>query len=786
MNPLSDDDEDGRGDSFSDEDSSPVRRASSDEEMGNLMAPLSPQMGLTCLPPWQTHFVLVKREERIEEQRIKLPVYGEEQYIMETLRVNPVTIICGETGSGKTTQVPQFLYEAGFGDKESANPGLIGVTQPRRVAAISMAKRVGEELNKPEHVAHQVRYDASMTADTRIKFMTDGILLREISEDFLLSKYSIILLDEAHERNLNTDILIGMLSRSVRLRNQLACAQPEETKPLRIIIMSATLNIDEFISPRLFTPAPPLIKVDARQHPVTMHFSRKTPSDYIDAAYKMCCKIHANLPPGGILVFLTGKQEIVRLARKLNSKYSQAAYRKHLNWQEDDTPWDDEQGECELKTDEDSNNDEGEDEFMMGAETREPLHVLPLYSLLAPEEQAKVFQPPPEGARLCVLATNVAETSLTIPNIRYVVDSGLVKQRHFDPISGAQQYRIEWTSKASATQRAGRAGRVGPGHCYRLYSSAVFDQQFSDFSSPEIQRTPIEGLVLQLKTMGIDHPERFPLPSPPEPEAVLAAQKSLIRMGALCTSGEAAAECIRISLLGRRMARLPLSPLWSRLAIISLEMNEHPLLSVALASVMSVGDPFMDDHGPVEDRDEGKQNHSLRTIQAELAGKPPCSDLLMWLNAFTEYMKKAKGMERSEFCAQYRLMPKRMEEMIQQFALLKRMVQELYPPIDYSQPMRLRRPAMQYLCKLICESLGDRVAERITLPNVVPGLKRLSLPAYRLLNRPDDDPSAIVYLHPTSVLKGSPPKLLAYTELTQSVNVRYIKYVTAIEAGWLD
>lgn len=763
------------------------------------------------LPPWQTYYVLVERSKEMTEQREKLPVFAEEQRIMEVLRDNPVTIICGETGSGKTTQVPQFLYEAGFGDPAGPNPGLIGITQPRRVAATSMARRVGEELGRPEHVAYQIRYDATVSLQTRIKFMTDGIMLREIGDDFLLQKYSAILLDEAHERNLNTDILIGMLSRAVRLRNQMAQEQPERIRPLRLIIMSATLNVEEFQAPRLFSPPPPLIKVDARQHPVTIHFARRTNPDHVEAAYRMVCKVHANLPPGGILLFLTGKQDIAKLAHKLRRKY--CSPHVHVGgWKEDPAgvfdgqdEEEDDQGtfvykrvdpSSQAEEQEDPNPDldedepdEDDDEFAVDADTQEPLHILPLYALLAPEEQQKVFQPPPPGHRLCVLSTNVAETSLTIPNIRYVIDCGLVKQKHYDVGTGTVQYRLEWTSRASATQRAGRAGRVGPGHCYRLYSSAVFDQHFSEHTLPEIRRIPIDGLVLQLKAMGIDHADRFPLPSPPEPEAVIAAQRTLLRLGAL---GESAGSAdVRITRLGRKMSKLPLAPPWSRLVIVALESGQLSVLAVALAAVLAVGDPFLEDASANtmgEAIEAGNASHSLRQAQLELAGKPPTSDLLLWLNAFIRYQTETPSSRRS-FCRAHHLMSKRMEEMAQQYRLLLRLLRPMYSAVDWSAPLSSTSvaPVSRILRKLIAESLSDRVAERVVK---VVGRKR-NLPAYRLSSLSTDDPHSIVYLHPSSVVKTVAPPVLVYAELISSAAnepgaqpVRYLKHVTSVEPAW--
>jgi len=266
--------------------------------------------------------------------------------------MNPVVIIAGETGSGKTTQVPQMLYEAGFGFKASGeqplgvaiersarlttdNPGMIAVTQPRRVAAVSLSNRVRDELGfKPSSsvVAHQIRYSSTTSPETAIKFMTDGVLLRELASDFLLSRYSVVVVDEAHERGMNTDVLIGVLSRVAKLREAKWRAHRDDKekgkegaiKPLRIVIMSATLRIEDFASnTSLFATPPPVIHIPARQHPVTMHFSRKTVGDYVQEAYKKVCKIHARLPPGGVLVFMTGQAEIMQLCRRLEKKYAE-------------------------------------------------------------------------------------------------------------------------------------------------------------------------------------------------------------------------------------------------------------------------------------------------------------------------------------------------------------------------------------------------------------------------------------------------------------------------------
>jgi ATP-dependent RNA helicase DHX37/DHR1 len=281
--------------------------------------------------------------------------------------------------------------------------------------------------------------------------------------------------------------------------------------------MSATMRVTDFTeNSRLFPQPPPVINIDARQFPVTIHFTKRTAwSDYVGEAFKKVTSIHQRLPAGGILVFLTGQDEIRLLCKKLRERFpdkskSSSSNRDHENPRvkcsakdmeleiedvEIEQPEIDHETESDDDIDDDSDADGIDVDETSYSASSDPLHVLPLFSLLPVAEQLRVFQPTPEGARLCVVATNVAETSLTIPGIRYVVDCGRVKERVFDKDTGVESYQIGWISKASAAQRAGRAGRTGPGHCYRLYSSAVFERDFSQFSEPEILRYPIEGIA---------------------------------------------------------------------------------------------------------------------------------------------------------------------------------------------------------------------------------------------------------------------------------------------------
>ncbi|KAJ4148089.1 hypothetical protein LMH87_002576 [Akanthomyces muscarius] len=543
--------------------------------------------------------VTVTRTAEIEEARLKLPVVSEEQKLMEAIHNHNIVVICGATGSGKTTQVPQFLYEAGYGAKDSETPGMIGVTQPRRVAAVSMSKRVAEELgDHSSAVAYQIRFEGNVDDKTAVKFMTDGILLREIAQDITLKKYSAVIIDEAHERSVNTDILIGMLSRVIKLRAELAEEDPK-LKPLKLVIMSATLRIEDLtMNPNLFPTPPPVLEVEGRQHPVTMHFARKTHHDYVEEAFRKISRGHRKLPPGGFLVFLTGRNEILQLSERLKTAFGglRSAAGPKVRISASEAPLEVEDldfGDVDDNTYDDldeiiSDGEEEEDEFVIEEEQEAaPLkaQILPLYSLLPTREQMRVFEPAPDGTRQIILATNVAETSLTIPGTRFVFDCGRVKDRNYDRQSGVQSYDIGWISKASANQRAGRAGRTGPGHCYRLYSSAVFERDFEEFADPELLRMPIEGVVLQLKSMNLQNVVNFPFPTPPERHSLTTAEKLLEYLSAISSSGQ-------ITQIGQTMSVFPLSPRFARILLVG-HLHDCLPYTIALVAGLSAAEVFL-------------------------------------------------------------------------------------------------------------------------------------------------------------------------------------------------
>ncbi|TFL01831.1 P-loop containing nucleoside triphosphate hydrolase protein [Pterulicium gracile] len=792
-------------------------------------------------------FVSVQRPADVEEARILLPIVTEEQPIMEAVLLHPVVIICGETGSGKTTQVPQFLFEAGFGHPDSDNPGMIGITQPRRVAAISMATRVAHELSlTTSRVSYQIRYDATVSPSTSIKFMTDGVLLRELATDFLLTKYSVIIIDEAHERSMNTDILIGVLSRVSKLRQEMWRSKQDKVKPLRLIIMSATLRVSDFAdNTALFDTPPPIINVAARQHPVTVHFNRRTPADYVTEAVKKASKIHARLPPGGILIFLTGQNEITGVCRKLETQYGVKALEQKrrkragglsrardnddekqparqpvdsrhadveaedLDLGADDVALDVDGDDPSAEEDPealDSDDDEIDQELgiQVDEDVDTPMHILPLYSLLPSEKQLLVFKEPPEGSRLVVVSTNVAETSLTIPGIRYVVDGGRAKERRYDVDSGIQSFQVSWVSKASSSQRAGRAGRTGPGHCYRLYSSALYEHYFEKFSCPEILRMPIEGVVLQMKSMHLDSVMKFPFPTPPERTSLRKAEKTLTNLGALKPENSFKSSEPAITDLGRSMSLFPLSPRFSRMLVSGQQRGCLPYV-ITLVSALSVGDPFLREE-TIGDNDNGdsdveeastsgtREQQELRRrtrkeffkmlhIHASLGNYS--SDDLRLLSVVGAYEFAGGG---HQFCATHFVRPKAMEEIHKLRAQISNIVQANFTGMDALFSANLTPPTeiqLKIIRQLLCAGFIDQVAirkDRIDALSSERGTKYSTSKgvAYRAAGVDED-----VFIHPSSILFGhAAPEFVVYREIMRTSRP-WMKGLTVINPAWL-
>ncbi|KRZ59423.1 putative ATP-dependent RNA helicase DHX37, partial [Trichinella nativa] len=749
-------------------------------------------------------YVPIYRQPDIEKQRLKLPVVAEEQVIMEAIKECPVVIICGETGSGKTTQVPQFLYEAGM----ALNGKIIGITEPRRVAAISMSKRVAEEMNVGvDVVSYQIRFEGNTTEHTKVKFMTDGVLLREIQKDFLLSNYSAILIDEAHERSMYSDILIGLLSRIILLRQK-------RNDKLHLVIMSATLRVEDFLSPKLFKQTPRVIHVSSRQYPVTVHFNRHTDEDYLAAAFRKVCQVHRLLPEGAILVFVSGQQEvytlvswlkktfpmegIVKIDNNSNEKFQRRNFstkskRKRENCRpKNDTlinlddyiiPADDKVDLNEMDAPDLDLFDtvEPKDDIILSDLKNEeiPLYCLPLYSLMESKKQARIFEPIPEGCRLCIISTNVAETSITIPNVRYVVDTGKEKVRLYDPVTGISKFVVHWISKASADQRAGRAGRVAPGHCYRLYSSAVYNE-FEKYSTPEILTKPPDDLVLQMKSMNILRVQNFPFPSPLSVEALQASEERLLKLDLLERQVDCKGkEVTKITNLGRSVALFPLAPRYGKMLSLACQRNllAHAVCLVAALSVREVLiNPSSISAPNVEEKK--RRIKACLNCRRDLAGQG--QSLLMgdFGVMLQSVLLAEKSNNLSGVCKSYSVRMKALLEIRKLRRQLTNMINLIFPGIDLTLDQKLEIPnseRMILLRQLLLIGMCDNVARR---NDAVSNNNRIAYSSSLIKDH--------LWIHPSSTLVKLQPEWVVYQEVIDGCNEKKCMInVLAIEPDWL-
>lgn len=454
-----------------------------------------------------------------------LPIYQHAAAIIDAVAHNPVVVIEGPAGSGKTTQLPRLLMRAGLA------PRLIGITQPRRIAAVSVAWRIAAEegVSVGDTVGYAIRFDDATSPKTRIKVMTDGILLQEARGDPDLSAYDILMVDEAHERSLNIDFTLGLLHR-------LLARRPD----LRVVISSATLypgHFQEFF--RQVAGKVPLVSVKTRTYPIAIHYQplrRNGPGDLVDETARQVMRLHRESPPGHILVFMPGEGLIQKTEAAIQSMNPAS------------------------------------------------LMVLPLFGRLTRDEQERIFEDFP-GKRKVILSTNIAETSITIEDVHYVIDTGLAKLPWFNPHTGVNTLREEPISQASATQRAGRAGRLGPGTVIRLYDEESFERR-PRFTPEEILRADLSEAVLRLIDLGVRDVESFPFPTPPPRKKLLAALDALMAMGAIDSSRA-------LTDVGRKMVPFPLSPPLARMVVEAADRFPTALNDVLLVGAfLSVRSPM--------------------------------------------------------------------------------------------------------------------------------------------------------------------------------------------------
>ncbi|KIJ20501.1 hypothetical protein PAXINDRAFT_96688 [Paxillus involutus ATCC 200175] len=533
----------------------------------------------------------------LQKQREQLPIAKGRDALIREIRDNDVTILLGETGSGKTTQVPQYILEAGLAGK-----GMIAVTQPRRVAATSLAARVAAEKNVKVGglIGYSVRFDEACCAETKIKYVSDGMLVRELLSDPLLSRYSVIVLDEAHERTLRTDFLIANLKTIHAKRNTASDAKGKgkspasELNPLKIIVMSATLDAERFS--RFYNNAR-ILYVKGRQHPVQTFHTAVSQTDYVDSALRTFFQIHIDKPPGDVLIFLPGQEDIESIEKSIRM------YAKRL--------------------------------------PEERMHVLicPMYASLPPSQQARIFSSTPTNTRKCILATNIAETSITIPGIKYVIDTGKCKEKRYlskDTGGGFDTLLTRDITKSSAMQRAGRAGREGPGFCFRLYTEEAFSNMAVS-SEPEIRRCSLTQSVLQLKCLGQDL-EAVEFMDPPDINSVISALKTLWVLGALDNAKN-------LTTLGLQMASFPVEPYLARIILASTTYG-CPSEVIDIVSLLSSSSKLF--------LDISDQRDAITEARSKF--KHPSGDHLTMLNALRSYQEiaasESKG-SRKEWCRQH-------------------------------------------------------------------------------------------------------------------------------------
>ncbi|XP_037940793.1 ATP-dependent RNA helicase DHX8-like isoform X2 [Teleopsis dalmanni] len=639
------------------------------------------------VPEWKKHVIGGKKSSfgkktdmSLVEQRQSLPIYKLQDDLIKAVSDNQILIVIGETGSGKTTQITQYLAECGFTAR-----GKIGCTQPRRVAATSVAQRVAEEYgcHLGQEVGYTIRFEDCTSPETTIKYMTEGMLLRECLLESDLKSYSVIMLDEAHERTIYTDVLFGLLKTAVQKRPK-----------LKLIVTSATLDAVKFS--QYFFEAP-IFTIPGRTFPVEVLYTKEPEVDYLDSSLITVMQIHLREPPGDILLFLTGQEEI-------------------------DTA-------CEILY---------ERMKSLGSDAPE-LIILPIYSALPSEMQTRIFDPAPAGSRKVVIATNIAETSLTIDGIFYVVDPGFVKQKVYNSKTGFDSLVVTPISQASAKQRAGRAGRTGPGKCYRLYTERAYRDELLPSPIPEIQRTNLAYIVLQLKTMGINDLLNFDFMDAPPVESLVMALENLHSLSALDNEG-------LLTRLGRRMAEFPLEPNLSKMLIMSvaLQCSDEVLTIVSMLSVQNVFYRPKDKQA-LADQKKAKFN------QAE-------GDHLTLLAVYNSWKNNKFS---NAWCY----------ENFVQIRTLK-----------HSQDVRKQLLGIMDRHKLDVVSAGKnsvRIQKAICSGFFRNAAKKDPQEGYRTLVD-----SQVVYIHPSSALFNRQPEWVIYHELVQTTK-EYMREVTTIDPKWL-
>ncbi|RAL09312.1 putative ATP dependent RNA helicase [Aspergillus homomorphus CBS 101889] len=639
-----------------------------------------------------------------------LPIARHKQSLLYLVETYPVTIVVGQTGSGKTTQLPQYLEQAGW----CADGKAIAITQPRRVAATTVAARVAEEMRCKlgEEVGYSIRFEDLTSASTRIKFLTDGMLLREALVDPLLSRYSVIMVDEAHERSLSTDVLLGILKKIMKKR-------PE----LRIIVSSATLQAEDFLrffageefdseaeSGEIGGKVGRIISLEGRMYPVDMLFLESPAEDYVERAVKTVFDIHLQEAEGDVLVFLTGREEI-DTAIQLISERAATLHPK--------------------------------------AQSVLPL---PLYAGLTTDQQMYVFEPAPENTRKVIVSTNIAEASVTINGIVYVVDCGFAKLRAYNPTTGIETLTAVPISKAAAVQRAGRAGRTKPGKCFRLYTQQAYES-LPEATVPEIQRSNLAPVIMQLKALGIDNIVRFDFLTPPPAELVIRAFELLYSLGAVDDYAKLTKP------QGMRMAELAVDPMMAKVLLSAPGFGcLSEILSIA-AMVSLQGTVWVQHDG------DRKTSESMRRKFAVEEG-----DHLTYLNVYQAFV--TKGKKESKWCRDNLLNFRSMQRAVSIRAQLKRYLERFGIQVDETLSARARQEDPS--------KLPEKIQRCLTTGYFAHAAKMQPDGTFRTVSG-----GLTLHAHPSSLMFNRKAEWVIFHEILQTGEKTFIRDITKIEKGYL-
>ncbi|KAF5274700.1 hypothetical protein FQA39_LY07092 [Lamprigera yunnana] len=631
-----------------------------------------------------------KNRMSIQEQRQRLPIYENRNKLLQYIHRHSTLIILGETGSGKTTQIPQYIYSARL-----QNNAKIAITQPRRVAAISIAMRVAQEIDDGlgvgETVGYAVRFEDVTSPRTKIKYLTDGMLLREAMIDNLLMEYTIIILDEAHERTIHTDVLFGIVKQAQKMREE------QGLNPLKILIMSATMDVGHFSE---YFNNCQVVYLEGRTYPVNVYYTLMSHEDYQTACVATFFKIHKQAPPDhDVLIFLTGQEEIDAVAQQIRVL--------------------------------------AKDPDVEGPAVK----ICPLYASQSTTQQMSVFQSSSENTRKVIIATNVAETSITISGIRYVIDSGMVKARTYHPATALDMLKVQRISQEQSWQRTGRAGREDEGYCYRIYTRSQYEAM-QQSSTPEIQRANLCTVVIQLLALGI-HAVSFDFMDKPPKDSVVAAFEQLKLLGAV--------ENIKskvLTSLGKKMVQFPLDPRFSKIILSASEYGciEEVLSIVALLSGESI---FLNP--------SAKREQALTARQKFFSAY---GDHLTLLNAFRTYNNLGSNARRF-WCHEHYINSRNISYAAQVRTQLLEICQKLQIPISScgNNTEQVRKCLVTGLFMNVAELHKEK--QYITM-----------------------DKRQVVNIHPSSVLHGQQPQFVLFTEVVQTTKC-YLRGLTTIENKWL-